>query len=104
MDDAPDARRYLFGVLTSRLHHTSLGGPVAHTGTATIAIIPLGSLEPVRETLEWLARRVSPVIVGSACQEDRWDQGHIRPGQKVVYMADNHHSGWSTAASIRRIG
>jgi hypothetical protein len=71
------------------------GGPVAHTGTATIAIIPLGSLEPVREMLEWLARRVSPVIVGSACQEDRRDQGHIRPGQKVVYMADNHHSGWS---------
>jgi NTE family protein len=95
MDGAPDARRYLFGVLTSRLQHTSLGGPLTHAGTETIAIVPLGSLEPVRETLEWLARRVSPVIVGSACQEDRWDRGHVRPGQKVVYMADNHHSGWS---------
>jgi NTE family protein len=95
MDGAPNARRYLFGVLTSRLQHTSLGGPLTHAGTEKIAIIPLGSLEPVRATLEWLARRISPVIVGSACQEDRWDRGHIRPNQKVVYMTDNHHSGWS---------
>jgi NTE family protein len=95
MDGAPDARRYLFSVLTSRLQHTSLGNPLTRPGTETIAIVPLGPAEAVRETLEWLARRVSPVIVGSACQEDRWDRGEVRPGQKVVYMADNQHSGWS---------
>jgi NTE family protein len=95
LDSAPEARHYLFGVLTSRLRHTSLGSHPNHDAAETIAIIPLGSPEPVRGTLDWLARRVSPVIVGSACQEDRWSQGRGTPGQRIVYMSDNHHSGWS---------
>jgi NTE family protein len=60
-----------------------------------IAIIPLGPVEPVRETLDWLAHKVSPIIIGSACQEDRWDHGGAIAGQKVVYMANNHYSAWA---------
>ena len=94
MEGAPDARRYLFRVLTSRLQHTSSGDAPA-VAAEKIAIIPLGPVEPVRETLDWLAHKVSPIIIGSACQEDRWDHGGAIAGQKVVYMADNHHSAWA---------
>jgi NTE family protein len=94
LQGAPDARRYLFRVLTSRLQHTSSGVPPA-VAAEKIAIIPLGPVEPVRETLDWLAHKVSPTIIGSACQEDRWDHGCAIAGQKVVYMANNHHSAWA---------
>jgi NTE family protein len=94
MEGAPDARRYLFRVLTSRLQHTSSGDAPA-VAAEKIAIIPLGPVEPVRETLDWLAHKVSPTIIGSACQEDRWDHGGAIVGQKVVYMANNHHSAWA---------
>ncbi len=94
MEGAPDARRYLFRVLTSRLQHTSSGAAPA-VAAEKIAIIPLGPVEPVRETLDWLAHKVSPIIIGSACQEDRWDHGGAIAGQKVVYMANNHHSAWA---------
>ena len=94
MEGAPDARRYLFRVLTSRLQHTSSGDAPA-VAAEKIAIIPLGPVEPVRETLDWLAHKVSPTIIGSACQEDRWDHGGAIAGQKVVYMANNHHSAWA---------
>ena len=94
MEGAPDARRYLFRVLTSRLQHTSSGDAPAVVAEK-IAIIPLGPVEPVRETLDWLAHKVSPTIIGSACQEDRWDHGGAIAGQKVVYMANNHHSAWA---------
>jgi NTE family protein len=94
LEGAPEARRYLFRVLTSRLQHTSSGDPSAVVAEK-IAIIPLGPAESVRETLDWLAHEVSPIIIGSPCQEDRW--GHRSPiaGQKVVYMSDNHHSAWA---------
>jgi NTE family protein len=94
MEGAPDARRYLFRVLTSRLQHTSSGGAPA-VAAEKIAIIPLGPVESVKETLEWLAHKVSPIIIGSACQEDRWDHGGAAAGRKVVYMANNHHSDWA---------
>jgi NTE family protein len=94
LQGAPDARRYLFRVLTSRLQHTSSGDAPA-VAAEKIAIIPLGPVEPVRETLDWLAHKVSPTIIGSACQEDRWDRGGAIVGQKVVYMANNHHSAWA---------
>jgi CRP-like cAMP-binding protein len=51
LDSAPEARHYLFGVLTSRLRHTSLGSHPKHDAAETIAIIPLGSPEPVRKRL-----------------------------------------------------
>jgi NTE family protein len=94
LQGAPDARRYLFRVLTSRLQHTSSGDAPA-VAAEKIAIIPLGPVEPVRETLDWLAHKVSPTIIGSACQEDRWDHGCAIADQKVVYMANNHHSAWA---------
>jgi NTE family protein len=94
VEGAPDARRYLFRVLTSRLQHTSSGDATA-VAAEKIAIIPLGPVEPVRETLDWLAHKVSPIIIGSACQEDRWDHGGAIAGQKILYMANNHHSAWA---------
>ena len=94
MEGAPDARRYLFRLLTSRLQHTSLGDAPA-VAAEKIAIIPLGPVEPLRETLDWFAHNVSPIIIGSTCQEDRWDHGGAIAGRKVVYMASNHHSAWA---------
>ena len=94
VEGAPDARRYLFRLLTSRLQHTSLGDAPA-VAAEKIAIIPLGPVEPVRETLDWFAHKVSPIIIGSTCQEDRWDHCGAIAGQKVVYMANNHHSAWA---------
>lgn len=94
VEGAPDARRYLFRLLTSRLQHTSLGDAPA-VAAEKIAIIPLGPVEPLRETLDWFAHKVSPIIIGSTCQEDRWDDGGAIAGRKVVYMASNHHSAWA---------
>src|SRR5271170_2515994 len=94
LEGAPNARRYLFRVLTSRLQHTSSGGATV-VAVEKIAIIPLGPVEPVRGTLDWLAHKVSPIIIGSASQEDRWGHGGATAGQKVVYMANDHHSAWA---------
>jgi NTE family protein len=94
VEGAPEARRYLFRVLTSRLQHTSSGDPSAVVAEK-IAIIPLGPVESVRETLDWLAHKVSPIIIGSPCQEDRWGHGGAIAGRKVVYMANDHHSAWA---------
>jgi hypothetical protein len=94
VEGAPKARRYLFRVLTSRLQHTS-SGDLSAVAAEKIAIIPLGPVESVRHTLDWLAHKVSPIIIGSACQEDRWDHGGAIAGRKVAYMANNHHSAWA---------
>ena len=94
MDDAPEARRFLFRVLSERLRHTS-SDPSPQKAAEKIAIVPLGPMERADETLAWLTRKVSPIIIASAKEEDRWGEGGAPAGRPIVYMADGHRSAWA---------
>ena len=67
------ARSFLFRTLSTRLRQNSHPGP-SHGGGERIAIVPLGPVDPLRETLDWLSREVSPIVIGSATEEDRWER------------------------------
>ena len=95
LDAAPTARDFLFRTLTTRLQQTTASPTPATAAIERIAIVPLGPIEGLSETLDWLSHEVAPVIIGSACEEDRWERRLGASDDKRIYMADNHHSAWA---------
>lgn len=87
LNTAPKARDFLFRALTSRLRQTSARPSLAKTILERIAIVPLGPVEPLGETLHWLSNEFSPIARGSDSEEDRWEHRSASSEQKCVYMA-----------------
>jgi hypothetical protein len=92
MSEAPEAKQFLFRSLTSRLRRTSRHPSSAEQTAERVALVALGPVEPLQETLDWLSSKVSPVIVGFSKDDDRWGEGQASSTGPIVCMADNYHS------------
>lgn len=95
MSNGPETRQFLFRILTARLHQASHDRTPAERTVERIAIVALGPIDQFEEALEWLARKVSPRLVGSSKEEERWGEGQGPARGPIVYLADNHHSAWA---------
>lgn len=93
---APEARNFFFHILTARLRQTSVSASPIEAPGERVAIVPLGPVEPLQETLDWLSSKLSPTTMGDECEEERWEER--RPtsfGERRVYMAVDRYSPWS---------
>ena len=95
LEAAPAARDFLLRTLTGRLRQTSACPSLAKATIEQIAIIPLGPVEPLGETLDWLSKEVSPIAIGSDSEEDRWEYRFTSSERTRVYMAHNNSSAWT---------
>jgi NTE family protein len=92
ISEAPEARQFLFRNLTSRLRRTSRHPSSAERAAERVALVALGPVEPLKDTLDWLSSKLSPVIVGFSKDGDRWGECQASAVGPIIYMADNHHS------------
>lgn len=95
MRDSLEARRFLFRILSARLRQTSHDRSPAQRTVERIAIVALGPIDQFKEALDWLTRKISPRLVGSSKEEERWGESQGPADGPIVYLADNHHSVWA---------
>ena len=95
MSNGPETRQFLFRILTARLRQTSREPASLEKTAERIAIVALGPVDRLKDALDWLSRKVSPVLVGSSKEAEHWGDG-VEPSKgPIIYMADNHGSAWA---------
>jgi NTE family protein len=95
MSNGPETRQFLFRILTARLRQTSRDPSPIERTAERIAIVALGPVDRFKDALDWLSRKVSPVLVGSSKEDEQWGASAEPPDGPIIYMADHHASAWA---------